>query len=154
VSEKRLDDARAQFEEVAKRDKKPVAATTMIGMLLELQNKPAEAQMRYEQALALDPQSPLAANNLAWRYAEEGKNLDVALQLAQTAKAGAPNRHEVDDTLGWIYYKKGLSELAIAPLKRSVSAAPDNPTYLYHLGAAYAQNGDKELARQTLERAL
>jgi tetratricopeptide (TPR) repeat protein len=154
VSERRLDDAKQQFEELAKRDKKPVAATTMIGMLLELQNKPGDARVHYEQALAMDPQAPIAANNLAWAYAQEGKNLDVALQLAQTAKAGRPDRHEIDDTLGWVYYKKGLSSLAIASLRRAVTAQQDNPIYQYHLGAAYAQSGDKELARKTLDRAL
>ena len=49
----------------------------------------------------------MAANNLAFLYADEGGNLDLALQLAQTAKQHLPNSAEVDDTLGWVYYKKG-----------------------------------------------
>ena len=76
------------------------------------------------------------------------------MQLAQTAKAGLPNSHEVDDTLGWIYYKKGQGPQAVAALKAAVGAQPDSALYLYHLGAAYALNKDKAAARQSLEKAL
>ena len=76
------------------------------------------------------------------------------METAQTAKAGLPNVSEVDDTLGYIYYKKKLPSVAIASLRVSVAAQPNNPLYLYHLGLAYAQNGDTALARQHLEKAL
>jgi tetratricopeptide (TPR) repeat protein len=123
-------------------------------MILQLQNKPAEAQARYEKVMAMDPKAAIAANNLAWMYAERGGNLDVALQLAQTAKGQLADRPEVNDTLGWVYYKKGLAELAIAPLRESVDKAPKVAAYQYHLGLAYAKNGNKADARKALELAL
>ena len=52
---------------------------------------------------------PVAANNLAWMFAETGENLDMALQLAQAATRRVPEQPEIQDTLGWIYYKKGLA---------------------------------------------
>ncbi len=58
---------------------------------LEAQGKRAEARRRYEQVLQMDRHAPVAANNLAYIYAEHGGNLDVALQLAQTAKAALPD---------------------------------------------------------------
>jgi Flp pilus assembly protein TadD len=112
------------------------------------------AKAGYESALALDPKAPVAANNLAQMYADRNENLDVALQLAQTAKAGLPASHEVDDTLGWLYYKKGQATLAIGTLRSAVAAQPDNPIYLYHLGAAYALNNDRTNAKPALEKAL
>lgn len=154
VSENRLDEAKRSYEDIAKAQTKPVVATTMIGIILELQNKQNEARQYYERALAIDPRNAVASNNLAWAYAVAGQNLDQALQLAQSAKSQLPDRHEVDDTLGWVYYKKSLSGLAISSFKRSVEAEPKNPIYLYHLGLAYAQNGDKSLARRTLNEAL
>jgi Flp pilus assembly protein TadD len=60
----------------------------------------------------------------------------------------------VNDTLGWIYHKKGLSALAIAPLLESVNKDPKNAMFQYHLGMAYAGTGDKAKARQYVERAL
>src|SRR5438477_3152572 len=99
-----VDRAIAEFDELAKRDPKSVAAPTIVGMLLTAQNKREDAKKRYELALSIDQRAPVAANNLAWLYAEDGGNLDVALQLAQSAKSGLPDSPEVTDTLGWIYY--------------------------------------------------
>jgi Tfp pilus assembly protein PilF len=115
LSQKRLDQARAKFEDLLKRQPRSVAALTMVGIVLQAQNQPAEAQRRYEQALELDAHAPVAAANLAALLAEHGGNLDVALQLAQTAKEQLPASSQVDDTVGWIYVKKGLASLAIPP---------------------------------------
>lgn len=154
VSENRLADASTQFEELARLQPRPVAPLTMLGMICQLRNRPADARASYEKALAIDPHAAVAANNLAWLYAQSGEQLDVALQFAQTAKAQLPDRHEIDDTLGWVYYKKGLSTLAVAAFKQSVDRQPNNASYLGHLGLAYAQSGDKVRARQSLEQAL
>ena len=99
----------------------------MLGTILELQGSKDEAKARYNKALQIDPRAAVAANNLAWIDANTNGNLDVALQLAQTAKAQLPNRHEVDDTLGWIYYKKGLSSLADRIAEPSAHAAARQP---------------------------
>ncbi|MGE0865843.1 MAG: tetratricopeptide repeat protein [Vicinamibacterales bacterium] len=150
----RLDLARRELETFVTRAPKSVPANTMLGTILELQGKKDEAKQRYGQALQVDPRAAVAANNLAWINANSNGNLDMALQLAQTAKAQLPNRHEVDDTLGFIYYKKGLSSLAIESLSASATRQPDNPSYNYHLALAHHQNGDTEEARKLLEKAL
>src|SRR5262245_63333780 len=93
-------------------------------------------------------------NNLDWMDDEEGGTLDVALQLAQTAKQRLPNQAEVNDTLGFIYLKKDLPSLAIPPLQDAVKADPKNPTYLYRLASAQAKAGNKGAARALLEKAL
>jgi len=154
AAQNRLDDARAETEEAVRRQPKSVPALTMLGSILDAQRKRTEAQKVYERALAVDPQAVLAANNLAWNYAETGGNLDVALQLVQGAVAKAPNNPAFQDTLGWIYYKKGLNTLAIAALKQSVAGAPKVPAFQYHLAAAYAKTGQKRQARELLEQAL
>jgi len=152
----RLDEARKEYEEASRRQPKAaVAATTMVGIILSLQQKPDEARKQYEKVLALDPQSPVAANNLAWDYAERGgASLDVALSLAQTAKARLPDNWATSDTLGWIYYKKGLASLAVTALRQGAEQAPTNPSVHYHLGLAYLKNGDQKEARKSLEQAL
>jgi tetratricopeptide (TPR) repeat protein len=154
ITEHRLSDAEAEFQQLIKRQPHAAGPLTMMGMLFDVQNKRDDARHWYEQALAADPRAAVAANNLAWLYAKDGTNLDVALELAQTAKAGIPDRHEVDDTLGWVYYKKGLATLAVSSFERSVELQPQNASYVGHLGLAYAQNGDKDKARETLQRAL
>ena len=154
VKQERLPEATAEFEKLSSLQPKAVGPQTAVAVLLQVQNRMDEAAARYKKVLAIDPRAPVAANNLAQIYADRNENLDEALPLAQTAKAGLPNSSDVDDTLGWIYYKKKLTQLAVATLKLSEKAQPNNPLYLYHLGMAYAQSGDNDLARQTLEKAL
>jgi uncharacterized protein (TIGR02996 family) len=154
LQQKKMDQAVGEFDRMTKQQPKNVAAHTMIGMILQGQGKTAEAQKKYEQILTIDSRSPVAANNLAWMYAEAGTNLDQALQLAQTAKAALPDQPEVNDTLGFVYLKKDLATLAVPPLRVSVEKDPKNPTYHYRLGLAYSKTGDEAGARRELEASL
>lgn len=154
LAEKRLTEATAQYQALADRQPNSVPAHTVVGLLLEMQNKRAEARARYERILQIDPTASVAANNLAWMHVEDGGNLDVALKLAQTAQAKLPDQPEVNDTIGWIYYKKGLYDLAIPPLAQAAGRSPDNVSYQYHLGAAYAGKGETEKARAALTKSL
>jgi tetratricopeptide (TPR) repeat protein len=154
ASQQRLPDATAQFERLAEHRPDSVSAQTTVGMLLQMQNRPKDAQARYEQVLKIDPNAAVAANNLAWLYVESGENLDVALALAKTAQAHLPDRHEVNDTLGWAYFKKGLANLAVPPLRQAVGRAPQNAGYHYHLGMAYASLGEVANAKASLQKAL
>ncbi len=154
VRQNRTDEARAEFEGIVKREPSNVGARTMVGVLLELQGKRDEAKKAYEATVEGTENAPVAANNLAFIYAEQGTNLDVALQLASAAKQRLPEDARVDDTLGWVYYKKGLPALAVKPFEESLKKRPDNPEVLFHLGMTYAKLGDNVKARATLERAL
>jgi Flp pilus assembly protein TadD len=133
---------------------KSVGVHTTLAYVLDAQSLRAEARARYEQVLQLDPRAPVASNNLAWMYAEEGTNLDTALTLAQNAKAQLGNSPEVNDTLGWVYYKKGLASMAVTTLEVSVAQDPRNPIYRYHLGMAHAKAGKTAAARRELETAI
>ena len=61
----------------------------------------------FQASLSQNAHDPIAANNLAWVYAQQGDNLDMALSLATQAKQIAPEMNAVNDTLAWIQYKKG-----------------------------------------------
>jgi Flp pilus assembly protein TadD len=154
VAKDDLPAATKEFERLAEKQPRSVASHTAVGLLHHLQGNLDNAKAGYERALALNPRSPTAANNLAQLYADRNENLDVALQLALTAKAGLPTAHEVDDTIGFLYCRKGQGELALPPLKAAVAAQPSNPAYLYHLGLAHALLKDRTSARQALEKAL
>ena len=126
----------------------------LLGTVYDVQGKYDQANAQYEQALKIDPQFAEAANNLAWNHAERGGNLDVALTWAQTAKRYAPNNPMISDTLGWIYYRKGIYGLATELLKESSLGLPKAPVAQYHLGMAYYRNGNTAQALETLQRAL
>jgi len=81
-----LDEARVSYEEVLKRDPKSVAAETMLGTILMQQKKTADARKHFERAVEIDPHTAVASNDLAWDYANNGGNLDIAQTTVVDAK--------------------------------------------------------------------
>jgi len=154
ASRGKLDIALQQFQNWATREPKSIAAQTMVGLTLERLNRVPEAKLAYERLLAADRHAAIAANNLAWLYAETGGNIDQATDLAQMAKSQAPDQPAFNDTLGWIYYKKDLVEQAVPLLKQSLEKDPDNALTHYHLGMAYAKAGEDSKAIEELKKAL
>jgi tetratricopeptide (TPR) repeat protein len=151
----RLPEALVEFERLAKQQSRPVAPETMLGMILQVTERLNDAESHYQRALTVDAAvAGVAANNLAWIYAETGGSLDAALQLAQTAKLQLPDLPEVDHTLGWVYFKKEMITLAVPRLEESVRKAPANPVYRLHLGLDYAKQGNVAKAREALQSAL
>ena len=126
----------------------------MLGVILEIRGRSSEAERAYEQVLEANPTAAVAANNLAWLYAERGANLDVALRRAQEAKRQLTDNPKVNDTLGWVYYKKGMISEAVTALCESIDRDPSDPQAQFHAGLALLKNGDLLRARQALERAL
>jgi putative PEP-CTERM system TPR-repeat lipoprotein len=153
VSQNRLDAALAEYERIVERDPTNVAFRTLVGMILQVQGRMDAAMRVFEDVVARDRRAALAANNLAYMYAEAGTNLDRALALAQAAKEELPDDADVSDTLGWVYYKKGHATLAVEPLEHAVWKEASNATFHYHLGLAYLKAGHGS-ARATLARAL
>lgn len=154
VSQKRLGDARDQYQELVKRNPRSVPANTVLGILFETQQDLPSAETQYQKTLAIDPNAPVAANNLAWLYVSSNRNLDQALQLAQTAQRGLPDEPHVNDTLGWAYYRKGMYSQAVRALEQSLKRDTSDPGVYYHLGMAYSQTGEFAKAKTSLQKAL
>ena len=153
-----------EYRKIVERRPDNAAIYTLIGMLEMNQQNIDAAIDDYRKALAQDGNAVFAANNLAWLYAIYGKgNIDEAVRLAQSAVQSNPEVPSFADTLGWVYYKKGLYAAAAEQLKKAVAvdetAARKNnitpsPVFHYHLGAALAAKGDKAGARREIESAL
>ena len=146
-------------------EKKPSATLyTLIGMLEEARGQAAEAEKNYRRALDLAPDAPIAANNLAWLIADGGQgNLDEALRLAQAAVNRNSSVAGYYDTLGWVYFKKGLYSPAVEQLKKAVAideadarrmGTTPNAAYRLRLGTALASSGDRPAARREVETSL
>jgi tetratricopeptide (TPR) repeat protein len=133
-------------------------------MLEDARQNYDEAEKNYRKALEIAPETPIAANNLAWNIADgERGNLDEALTLAQSCVDKNAANAGFYDTLGWIYFKKGLMSPAVEQLKKAVAleeadAARNgraaNPAYRLRLGQALATAGDKPSARKEVALAL
>ncbi len=154
ASQGRVSEATVEYEKAARQQPRSIPIQTAYALLLQMQNRSAEAKAVYQHIVEMDRSAAVASNNLAWLTAEEGGNLDVALELAQAAKAQLPDNPIVNDTLGWVYYKKGLPALAVPPLELAITKDPGVGSYHYHLGLAYAATGNADQARVALGKAL
>lgn len=155
VNTNQQDRAVAEYRQVVNKKPDNVAAHTLIGMLEDGRRNHDVAIESYRKALAIDPNAPIAGNNLAWLYAEHGKgNLDEAVRLAQGIVGRFPDVAGFADTLGWVYHKKGLHAAAIEQLQKAIAKESSSATYRYHLGMALAAKGDKVGARREIEQAL
>ncbi|RMG09286.1 MAG: tetratricopeptide repeat protein [Acidobacteria bacterium] len=159
----RIDEALAKYQEVLQRRPSP-GLYVLAGILEELRKNWQEAEKNYRKALEINPDNPIAANNLAWLIATQTQgNLDEALSLAQNAIEKIPNEPAFFDTLGMVYLKKGLYSQAIESFRRAIlldetksKSSTDNlnPTYRLRLAHALIQIGDKTQAKKELELTI
>jgi tetratricopeptide (TPR) repeat protein len=153
------DRAIAQYGEITRRRPDDFVAIRNIGMIEAQRNNREAAAEYYRRVLSIRPDEPVAANNLAMLYADYGiGNADEAMRVAQDVVRRFPNEAGFADTLGWVYYRRGLHTAAVEQLQRAVAGASkggrDNSLYRWHLGAALAAKGDKAGARRELQKSL
>ncbi|MCG8619880.1 MAG: tetratricopeptide repeat protein, partial [Desulfobacterales bacterium] len=126
----------------------------LLGTLYERMGKPDQAEAMYLKALEVDPNHIPAVNNLAYLYAQQDRELNKALELARQAKERLGRIPAIMDTLGWVYYKKGLFESAAQEFLSCTEKEPSNPIFHYHLGLAYDKIGHSKKAKAALTAAL
>ena len=109
----------------------------------------AAAERSYLSVLKLQPESPLALNNLAWIALQSGGR--DALSYAQRANELAPNQPAFMDTWAMALSAKGDHAKAIELQLRAVGLLPDNRALRLNLAKIYVAAGDKTKARTELE---
>jgi tetratricopeptide (TPR) repeat protein len=152
--EQKTDAAIGQYQRALELQPKSAPLITMVGNLYLEKGDLETARKYYARALEVDSNFPIANANMAWVDAEEGKNLDVALGMAQKATAMLPDVPAVSDTLGWIMFKKGNYSGAIPLLDACVKKAPDSAQFHYHLGLALLAAGQKMPGQAHLQAAI
>jgi tetratricopeptide (TPR) repeat protein len=142
------------WEQWLKTHPNDAGALAVLGTLEESRGDVVKAEAYYKKSLQIQPQQPIAANNLAYRMLQNGENVDVALTLAQTARQAMPNSSSTADTLAWAYYYKGTYSFARDLLEDAIKTAPNDPALQYHLGMVYSKLQDKGNAALHLKKAV
>ncbi len=150
----RTTDGLQALDDLLKRNPLASNAHLLKGSIYRNQGDDEQAKHSYSEALRIQPDSDLAANNLAYILAQEGKDLDGALHYALTARKNRPEVAAFADTLGWVYYKRADYISAREQSLVAVARQPDNGTYLYHLAKSYQATYEIELALEALKRAV
>lgn len=120
------------------------------------------AAAAYEQVIRQGDQSGVAANNLAWIYAEHGQQLDRALLLAEKAAQLSPDSPAVLDTLGYVHLQRREYSDAVKLLETAqrlmVNVTPDidkkqlQAQIRKHLSDAYLSSGQTDAALRLAQK--
>jgi tetratricopeptide (TPR) repeat protein len=143
--------ARVRVSSLSSAHPRDATAWLLAAKVEQRANNPQGVISAYRKVLEIDGSNVVALNNLANLMAST--DVDDALKLAQSALEAAPDDHGVQDTLGWIYYRKGLYRNAVTYLK-SASAGQVTPLRQYHLGMVYLKLGDVELGTRLVRKAI
>jgi tetratricopeptide (TPR) repeat protein len=149
------DGAIATMKGGIERASSPDALQADLAGLFERLGRVDDAISVYDGALSRNPQSDLAANNLAMllvTYKKDQRSLDRAKALA--ARFAASSNANFLDTYGWVMYKHGDAAAAVGALRDALAKTPQSPVSMYHLGMAQVLAGQADAARDSLARAL
>jgi tetratricopeptide (TPR) repeat protein len=129
----------------------PGISQVLQGVSAEQRGDKSAAIDHYEAAVRAGDRTSIAANNLAWIYAEQGSHLSRALEVAERAVELAPRDAGTLDTLGFVHFKRREYTDAIAALEHArviarAEHAPELSDIENHLRAAYISAGQPELA--------
>ncbi len=147
--------ARDYFDRAVAADPSDSESAYRAAQVTLAQGQKEEGEKRLRAVLARAPGHPGACNDLAWTLAEAGRDLDLALDLAQrAARVSAGNGVDFEDTLAYVQMKRGEPAAAAETLEKALAKHPDSGTLRYRLGLVRAEQGDREAALQAFREAL
>ena len=124
--EGKIADAAGRYREILAAHPDSSVAWTDLGNAMEKLGDRAGAQEAFRKALAVDPTSRDALNNLAWLLYQQ-KQLDEAESLARKAVAQpGPDSYLVLDTLARVLAAKGSCDEAMRTFEQAIDAVPSS----------------------------
>jgi tetratricopeptide (TPR) repeat protein len=115
------------------------------GLLLEGENKFADAEQEYKRALAADPQSTDAVIGLANIYMRGGR-FPEAEDYLRKLLAGSTDFAAAHIQLGRVLAAEGKNDAAIAELQAGIKLSPDDDAAQRDLADLYSTAGKNDLA--------
>ncbi len=152
-----LDKGIAILEKQVEANPKSVQLLSALSRLYEWAHRGKEVVATYERILKLQPDNALAANNLAYRLAEMGQQMERAASLAKGLAERYPKDANVADTYAWVLFKQGKAKEARAILGKALEgkeAKEIPPIVRYHEAAIALAAGDREAARRAIAQCL
>lgn len=107
----------------------------------------------FEDLMMHGSRSAQVCNYLGYMLAERGFELARAETLVRCALEIEPDNPFYLDSMGWVYYRQGRLDEAIAPLRRAHALDPEEAEVMKHLGIALCATGSCEEGRALLRAA-
>ena len=110
----------------------------------------------FKRSIELDPtDSAQAYNYLGFMWADQNVHLDEAEDYIKRALAAEPENGAYLDSLGWLHYRQGKYEQALAELLSAAAALKeDDGTVFEHIGDTYSMLQQTARALEYWEKAL
>ena len=103
--------------------------------------------------LAQDADNIVALNSLGYTLCNLTNRYEEAYELIKRALAQKPDDPAIQDSMGWVEYRRGNLTEARAYLEKSYAVFPD-PEVAAHLGEVLWQAGSEQRAREIWAKAL
>ncbi|WP_243363581.1 tetratricopeptide repeat protein [Fundidesulfovibrio terrae] len=124
------------------------------GVALERMKNREESLKVMERILTLEPGNPDALNFVGYALAEDGRDLDRALDLVSKALLTSPENPYYIDSLAWVHFKRGDLKKAWAEIQRAVAKPMEDPAIWEHYGDIAKAMGNRKDAAKGYSRAL
>lgn len=151
MAEGKMEAARATLTTLLQSQPQSESGHVLLAQLEYAAKNQMVALEQFRAAVDLNPENVYALNAAAYLMAFGDP--DGALKLAERAQELAPEDGKVQDTLGWIYYRKGQFARAVGYLQLAVSKQP-TPVHQFHLGMSYLKTGNRDQGHEILGKAL
>jgi tetratricopeptide (TPR) repeat protein len=108
------------------------------------------------RSIALDPTNAAEAYNyLGYMWADQNMHLDEAKEMIERALQIEPNNGSYLDSLGWVEFKQGKFDQALADLLRAVKNLDrEDPIVFEHIGDTYLKLNRVPEALESWQKAL
>jgi predicted Zn-dependent protease len=123
--------------------------------ILEREGDVAGAIKIYDRLYAANSNNLIIANNLASLLAddsENGKSLERAYEIARRLRGRDVPAFQ--DTFGWIAFRRGDLDTALAALEPAAKGLPGNPSVQYHLARIYVAKDEKAKAMAQFRKVV
>ena len=105
------------------------------------------------KVIELKPDQAHAYNALGYTFADRNQRLDEAYTLVNKALSLSPDDAFIQDSLGWVHFRSGRVDDALATLKKAYLKRRD-PEIAAHLGEVLWAKGEKAEALKLWQSAL
>ncbi len=150
----RWGDAMAALQRAVQQEPRDVDAWTSLGWLSAELRRRDLAREAFGRALVLDPGYGRAHAGMAGLYAEEGANYDKAIEEYELALLAEPDNPAYLYDMGWVYYRKGMTDRALEILARASTLSPDDPAGRAKIGWARLRRKEYPAAIGEFQQAL
>lgn len=126
----------------------------MRGAAYESLGRIPEAEAQLWAALQAQPEEPTYLNYLGYLWVDSGARIAEGAEMIARAHAADPDNGNIQDSMGWAFYRQGRFGTAVAILEDAVTKEPANAEINDHLGDAYWQVGRRREAGFQWNRVL